>query len=225
MTITEEQLYEAAPQTAEWLLATLPPQVDCDHEFSRRFEQKIRLLCQNSHHSPRINRFDYVAKRVAMLGLVAILSAFTVTMSVSALREQFFQVISSIQENGIEYYIRADDFDALQFHQISVGYVPAGFEMEWDELDERDLWSEYHVRYTHTDARTFFVSQRVEERYSGIFGDIEQETVTVQGDEAYLQAEGAYICLFWVHGPNIMTIIGDGMTRAEIFEIAENIKW
>lgn len=225
MTITDEQLYDAAPRAADWLLATLPCQADCDHVFSRRFEQKIRLLFKNSRRSPRMNAVSRMAKRAAMLALVVLLSAFTVTMSVSALREQFFRVISSVHENGIEYYIRADDANSLQFHQIGLQYIPEGFAMEWEELDERDLWSRYDVRYTHADARTFCVSQRVEERYSGVFGDVEQEQVTVQGDEAYLQEDGAWICLFWVHGPNIMTITSEKMTRAEILEIAENIQW
>ncbi|MEG1593103.1 MAG: DUF4367 domain-containing protein [Oscillibacter sp.] len=160
-----------------------------------------------------------------MLALVALLSALTVTMSVSALREEFFRVFAAVRQNGIEYYIRAENREALYFHRITLGCVPEDFEMEWEHLDQRDLWSTYHLCYTHADGRTFSVSQSVEERYSGVFGDVESETVTVQGDEAQLQEDGTYCCLFWIHGPNIMTLTSDGMTREEIMKIAEQIQW
>lgn len=222
MTVTDEQLLDAAPRTSDWLLGTLPSQADCNHVFSHRFERKMRLLLGKQRRSPKKSGGIRVAKRVA---LIALLSTLTVTMSVSALREQFFHVVSSVLENGLQYYIRAEDRDALYFHPIALDYVPEGFEMEWEDLDQRDLWSSYNVRYTHGDGRTFCVSQRVEERYSGVFADTKQEAVTVQGDDAYLQEDGTWSCLFWIHGPNIMTVIGDGMTRAEILEIAEQIQW
>lgn len=218
MTISDEQLFEAAPLASNWLLGTLPLQAECSHAFSAQFERKMQLLLAKQRRSPKKSGWIRVA-------LIALLSTLTVTMSVSALREELFRVVSSVLENGLQYYIRAENRDALYFRQVVLGYVPDGFEMEWEELDRRDLWSSYNVRYTHGDGRTFCVSQRVEERYSGIFGDLEQEAVIVQGEDAYLQEDGNWSCLFWIHGPNIMTVIGDGMTRTEILKIAEQIQW
>ena len=229
MTITDELLYSAAPQATDWLLGTLPSRADCDHVFSHRFERKLRHLLAQQRRSPRQNAFVHGIKRAAMIALVALLSALTITMSVEALREQLFRVVSSVWENGIQYYIRAEERDALYFHKITLGVIPEGFELDWEHSDERDLWSYYNVSYAQTkegtEARSFSVSQKVMDRYSGSFGDLEQEEITVQGDQAFLQADETGTCLFWIHGPNIMTVTGTRMTREEILEIAENIQW
>ena len=48
MKLTEEMLYEAAPEAAERFLSALPNRAACAHEFSPAFERKMETLLRRA---------------------------------------------------------------------------------------------------------------------------------------------------------------------------------
>lgn len=71
MQITDDMLYQHAPEVRDLWLSTLPSDADIpEHKFSRRFERKMKRLIREQRRSPQVNRVIRGLRRVAAIILV-----------------------------------------------------------------------------------------------------------------------------------------------------------
>lgn len=64
MKITDDMLYHHAEAAREkWLSETLPPQIP-EHEFSWKFDRKMRKLIREQRHSAQFNRHIKLLQRI-----------------------------------------------------------------------------------------------------------------------------------------------------------------
>ena len=131
-------LQAAATQTAESLLSSLPAPSACQHVFSELFLKKIDVLLQKRRRRAAAQR---MWQRVAVVFLVALLSAATwLSVDVQA-REKLFHWSKEIFENMFVYRI-----DGGNIEKTYCGYeptwLPDGF-----TLADRDHSDEFGFDY------------------------------------------------------------------------------
>ena len=89
MQITDDMLYQHAPEVRDLWLSTLPSDADIpEHKFSRRFERKMKRLIREQRRSPQVNRVIRGLRRVAAIILVIGILSFSGLMTVEAYREK-----------------------------------------------------------------------------------------------------------------------------------------
>lgn len=68
MEITEEMLYKYAPKAEKLWLDSLPPDAQIpEHQFSRRFERKMKKLIRDQRRSPSMRQLMRIARQTAAL--------------------------------------------------------------------------------------------------------------------------------------------------------------
>lgn len=131
-------LRQAAAQTAETLLASLPAPSACAHEFSETFLQKTELLIQKHRRRATAQR---VWKRVAAVFLILSLSAAT-WLSVDAhAREKLFQWAKEAFGSLFVYRIDGSNIEK-EYCGYEPTWLPEGF-----VLADRDHSDEFGFDY------------------------------------------------------------------------------
>ena len=102
--ITDEMLAQAAAELADAINESLPDPSECNHQFSPRFEKKMKRVIRRSHHPI----FYRTLRTVASVVLV-ILIGFGSTLAVSAeAREIVFGWVKQQYENFYEYFFEGE---------------------------------------------------------------------------------------------------------------------
>lgn len=219
MTITDEMLYEAAPQAAERFLDTLPDRADCVHPFSPAFEQRMAPLLK-----PSRRRRPWRAP-LAAAAAVAVICALTVGLGVGADNISDCQLYWSQADGVLQYAVRLEHETSRPFCPVELTYVPQGFALESSGMNGE---SEYCAAYRSGEDGFFQIRQRAGEEYTGMFsGDYQGSEVEINGRLGMLaeKADGVERMLLWTDGPYILTIYADGVAQEELLCIAEKITW
>lgn len=95
MRITDEMLYQAAPEAAERYLDALPGRAECAHAFSPDFEERMRLLLPRRKKKKLWKRALLLAAVIALLGT-----------AVYANQPEDYQVYAAAREGVLTYLIR-----------------------------------------------------------------------------------------------------------------------
>lgn len=219
MRITDEMLYQAAPEAAERYLSTLPDRADCGHAFSPAFEEKMGFLI------PRRKKRKFWKRIVLLAAVVALLGT-----AVYADQPEDYHVRATAREGILTYSARPqEDVVPQRFHRITLGWVPEGYAL-WTESELEEDTVYFSTSYRTEDYQYIALRQWMGQEYSEtLMGDYQWEGVTVQGSEGIFihAAEDAsgYI-LLWADGPYVLQLTADsGLDRETFFKIAENLEW
>lgn len=123
--ITDEMLAQAAAELADAINASLPAPEECQHQFSAKFEKKMKRLIYRTNHpiQPRILRSVASILLVILLGFSSVLA-----VSVEA-REAVFGWVREQYESFYEYF-----FEGQPKNDEPVSYypewMPDGYEYE-----------------------------------------------------------------------------------------------
>lgn len=121
--ITNEMLTQAAAELAEAINASLPAPEECHHQFSSKFEKRMKRLIYRTNH-PVQHR---ILRSVACILLVMLLG-FSSVMAVSVeAREAVFGWIREQYESFYAYYFDGQPRDEEPL-SYSPGWMPDGFE-------------------------------------------------------------------------------------------------
>ena len=121
--ITDEMLAQAAAELADAINESLPNPSECTHQFSPRFEKKMKRLIRKSHHPI----FYRTLRTVASIVLV-ILIGFGSTLAVSAeAREIVFGWVRQQYESFYEYFFEGD-VTPTEPAKYQPGWMPEGCE-------------------------------------------------------------------------------------------------
>lgn len=121
--ITDEMLAQAAAELADAINESLPSPSECTHQFSPRFEKKMKRLIRKSYHPI----FYRTLRTVASVVLV-ILIGFGSTLAVSAeAREVVFGWVKQQYENFYEYFFEGN-IASTESEKYQPGWMPEGCE-------------------------------------------------------------------------------------------------
>lgn len=121
--ITDEMLAQAAAELADAINESLPNPSECNHQFSPRFEKKMKRLIRKTHHPV----FYRSLRTVASIVLV-IMIGFGSTLAISAeAREIVFGWVKQQYENFYEYFFEGD-VEPIESAKYQPGWMPDGCE-------------------------------------------------------------------------------------------------
>lgn len=222
MRITDEMLYQAAPEAAERYLSTLPDRADCGHAFSPAFEEKMGFLI------PRRKKRKFWKRIVLLAAVVALLGT-----AVYADQPEDYRVRATAREGILTYSARPqEDVVPQQFHRITFGWIPEGYTL-WreSELEEDTVYSSISYWKEGEASRGHLsLCQWMGQEYSEtLMGDYRWEGVTVRSSEGiFIDAAGdrRSYTLLWAEGPYVLQLTADaGLDRETFFKIVENLAW
>ena len=137
--ITDDMLNKSAIIAHEALLSTLPAPNELEHEFSRRFERKMRKLIRHTKYPVVYN----VLKTAACFILVSILAAAMFLSANVKAREAFFKWVKEKYEYFIEYY-----FDGMVSDEVIEDNAMAEYRLGW--VPEGYVESEVYITTNNT---------------------------------------------------------------------------
>lgn len=135
--ITDELLFQHCSNAENFILNQIPDEDDINYEYPKEFEKKINKMIKKEKRRPLLNQIHSYTKKVATVFIVFLISLFTVTMSVDALRVKFFETVKEVYEKFMIYKLNIEDNEQLNIleHKM-INYLPNGFkEIERNEYD------------------------------------------------------------------------------------------
>lgn len=222
--MTDEMLYRYMPVVDAAIMKNLEDRVDHDHEFSKKFERKMKRLMREEAH-PWVKVLSGVSKKAAMvIGALAGVSLI-LTMSVEAYRIKFFGAMKTFLGDSYLYsYFRSTTGE--EFRCGIPTYIPEGYVGE--EL-ENDGVHYYTVIYTNEDGNEIIWEQTLIEDGEKIVFDSEydaEETREIGGRTAVFHLyEDGYIWVYYEVDNYVFFVDSDALDVDEMVKILASIKF
>lgn len=238
MNITDEMLYQAAPEARDLWLSTLDAgTAQADDPLPPELENLFLQLNRRAQARRRFQRLLNGLKRTAAVIFIALGISFAGLLTVSAFRGEFFSLVTLVRENITTYYVDAvTDPDAA-------GYV-------YKTMPKVVLHYGPHymtIRSQHTlddGDRSFIRGQKIDPFPSSTFFDLEIHLIrsnspytvvySTQGAEVQQLTINDWdvtacitedlITLRWFEENLYFELFGRNIPLTELVKIAENVK-
>lgn len=131
--ITDEMLKQAAEEAANMMNDELSEQAASQkHQFSPRFERKVKRIIRRTSHSA-IYRFLRSVACILLIATIGIGSILTVNVEARAavikwIKEQF--------ETYQGYIFKGENVDDAELSRYYLGWIPEGYELVFSDEDE-----------------------------------------------------------------------------------------
>lgn len=220
--ITDEMLAQAAAELAEAINASLPAPEECHHQFSTKFERKMKRLIYRTNHpiQHRILRSVASILLVVLLGFSSILA-----VSVDA-RAAVFGWIRGQYESFYAYFFegRPGDEEPASYYP---GWMPDGYEYETTlKIDGGEA-----IIFVNSDGAIAQFSYSSAPDSFGMYiesAECEHQTVSINGLEGdlYIPADTSLASgIVWIDSSNgVIFHVSAPINADELIKIAEHIK-
>ena len=122
--ITEEMLRIAAAEADQAIRDSLPHPADCDHQFSPRFERKMKRVIRRGRHPVA---YKFLHRAACLLVVVTLVGASWLTVDAEA-RGAFFAWVRQQYENFVEYRFAGLAPDEEMTTNFAPTWLPEGYE-------------------------------------------------------------------------------------------------
>ena len=228
--ITDDLLFQHCANVENFILEQIPDEEDIDYEYPKEFEKKIKKIIKEEKRGPFLNKIYSYTKKVAVVFIAFLISLFTLTMSVEALRTKFFDMVKDVYEKFTIYRFKVDDNDngkVKYLEEKNINYLPNGFkEIERYEYDN-------DISITYSDGEDYITLNYVMIEGGNLYMDTENAKISkVQindHDADYIEKENRS-SLLWqdeniLYDLKIEYINKDKYSdiKSELIKIAKNI--
>lgn len=139
--IDEELFAEYVREADRLIMASIPPEKELKHKFSRRFERKMRALLKYERRSVPMRRFVSGMKRAAAAIIIVMGLGLALTMGVNAYRIDLIQMVTEVFDNIRTMMLEYEDITFIKSTKVEPDeqeelgliepeYVPDGYEVE-----------------------------------------------------------------------------------------------
>jgi hypothetical protein len=128
---TDDMLREAVVRADIRELEALPADHEITHEFSKRFERKMKKLVRRSKTGNQAGRVVFLRRRAVALA-AAIVILLATAMSVSAVRAAVFEFITEVYEKFTHIFFEESPPSQESSDEFIVrrpSFIPEGFEL------------------------------------------------------------------------------------------------
>ena len=226
MEITEEMLYKYAPAAEKLWLGSLPPDDQIpEHQFSQRFERKMKKLIRYQRHSPSMRQFMRIARQTAVVILVVVSLSFSCLMTVEAYRAKFIEVVTEVFYDLTHFTFFSSWSGDMGLGEIEFSYLPDGMAEVQRETFEKTQGQA--IYFENDQGYQIKISQTLltDDTNSNLILDSEDADATTiafgDGDAVLIEKEGTST-LMWEDTPYLMLLTGDFLPE-EIVKIANGI--
>lgn len=235
MKFTDEELREAAVQAEKYLLAQLPPEDACGHEFSPEFEERMAVLINDVKHNKikqrhaRLGWQLYTRNSLAAALLCFALAFLTMPEAVIANCQKVIEAVETVFNEYTEYRYTSNASSETEFHPLVLGYLPEGME-EVEDAREETTGMIYSLYTDKENVRTlairqYLVTEKLKQAaYKVDSENVQIETILIQNDEIQLLTKKGKFDFYWTHGA--YHISGQtNVSREELLSILEKIEF
>lgn len=225
--ISEERLRQAAGAAVLALADNIPAPEEGDHEFSPRFERRMRRVLRQGNH-PAVYRG---LRRVASF-LLALLLSGSVWLTVDTdAREAVLGWISEQVEGAYHYFFHGDGSSQKQDVEFALSEIPEGYRKE--DVFETDSYTETTYVEAETGRYLSFgwLHPSTETTTPEMFfltGDMEREQVQINGNAAefYRDDTGNMAnVIVWRNEKNdTLLYISGYFDKGSLIDMAESVK-
>lgn len=215
----DDKLKKAIMKADEYYLNSLPQSKDITHQFSNRFETRMRKLIRQSKKKEKTAKPLRFRWRTAVL-LAGIIILLVFSMSVSAVRITVFELISNVYEKYTEIF-----FDSSQsipddkFIAFKPSYIPNGFKANIEDLD-----GSVYLEYVKDDDYIIYEQKRREDVSTHINTEgVEVEFIEFNERPARYYSNQGTQNLIW-YDDSYMYSISSTLDKNEVYKIAEGIQ-
>lgn len=220
-TIDDNFLFAHMGNAENFMLDSIPPEIELDHTFSRRFLRKMKSLLKYERRSPTMRSFVHYSKTAAAILLIFLSIVFTTTMSVEAYRVRFFEFVTTVWEELTSFIIHSDDnADYDRLTPIESTYIPQGYKV----LEHENSQYKNIIIYADADGNEIYYAQELATQSEFIFDSENTDTDMVEiGDYTVYQLQNKGTAqLYWYDEFYVYSLIG-GLEKSELIKMAESI--
>lgn len=220
--ITDEMLRVAASEADQAIRESLPNPEDCVHQFSSRFERKMRHVIRRGRHPVA---YKYMQRAACFLIAVTLVSASWLTVDAEA-RSAFFAWIRHQYQNYVEYRFDGTVTDEEKATSFAPTWLPDGYE----ETKVQSVGGTSSRIYSNGDGQMihFMCSSGADATSLFLVSDnmtTEKVIVGTQEVDFYLDADpqNANALVWQSEDGSILFCISASLTEDEMVKIAESI--
>lgn len=220
--ITDEMLAQAAAELADAINASLPAPEECRHQFSAKFERKMKRLIYRTNHPIQ----QRILRSVASI-LLVILLGFSSVLAVSVeAREAVFGWIREQYESFYAYFFEGQP-GYEEPSSYYPGWMPDGYEYE----TAFEIGGGEAIIFVNSDGAIAQFSYSSTPDSFGMYieaADCKHQTVSINGLEGdlYVASETSLSSgIVWVNSScEVIFHVSAPLDADELIKIAENIE-
>lgn len=224
--ITDDMLKEAAGELEAAMMAQLPEETECDHEFSAAFEKKMKKVTYRANH-PFAAKFG---RQVAAAVLALVLVGGTVLGISPVARASFVGWVKEAYGTAVHYFIPESATENLSEDiptDYHLGWVPEEYTL-LEVLEDPGM-----IDHIYVDANGVMLRFGYRFRENGssshfFVGNAEYTSQTIAfGDgyaDLYTKINGNDVGLVWSgYGGNVLFCLAGRMDVDVLLKIAEGV--
>ena len=172
--ITDDLLFQHCANAENFILEQIPDEEDIDYEYPKEFEKKIKKIIKKEKRGLFLNKICLYTKKIAVVFIAFLISLFTITMSVEALRVKLFDMVKEVYEKFTIYKFKIDENDNKKVNFLekkSINYLPNGFE----EVERAEYNN--HVAITYSDGEDYITFNYLLIENSNLYMDTENAKI------------------------------------------------
>lgn len=214
MKVTDEMLYEAAPEAEKMLMENLPSEEECKVEFSEDFEKKVYRTSGICRSVP--GRRWYKHRKIAVAAAACILLCIVGVAPVSANLYERFIRFATVQIEG------NTEVEKAALKQVSFGYLPEGMNSAGPSKMGEDMYVYYPYDETGHDLQLIQMISDVDAYEAKLIYEGEMKIRKTDGIEYILVSETDNVSVTWVRYGYTFYLSGN-LKEDEVLKIAQNI--
>lgn len=212
MKLTDDMLYEAAPEAESIIMKTLPSEEECKVEFSEDFEKRVYRLVKRQYGSSGRKWYRRIAAAAAMCILLYVVGISPVS---ATLYERFIRFTTiRIGENT--------ETEKVVLKQVSFGYLPEGMKTAEPFEMENDMYVYYPYDEKGNDLQLIQTISDLDEYEEKFIYEGEMEAQNIDGIMYVVVSEADNVSVTWVRYGYHFHLSGN-LDKDEILKIAQNI--
>lgn len=226
MKITEEMLYKCAPKAEKlWLDSLTPDDQIPEHQFSRRFERKMKKLIRDQRRSPSMRQFMRITRQTAAAILIVVSLSFSCLMTVEAYRAKFIEIVTEVFYDLTHFTFFSSWSGDMGLGKIEFSYLPDGMvEVQRKTFEETQGQTIY---FEDTEDRQLKVTRSLISDDSSLdiildTEDVDAITIPFGTGNAFLIIKENTTTLMWEADSYLILMTGD-IPSEEIIKVANGI--
>jgi len=218
---SEGSLKVAAIAADRLFVDSLPSDDEIDHEFSKRFTRRMKKLIR-IYSSGKTNVKSHIGGKRWIAILAAVIMAFSMALSVSAVRESIYKFVSQVYDKYTQIFFSqtssSSQTESLIFEAYVPSYIPEGFQLVHQEKDDMVI-----LEYEKGKDFVSYDQEPIENVSARINTEgVKIEDTKLNGAPAQYYSNKGIQNLIW-YDSHYMYTVSSTLDRKTVFRIAESV--
>ncbi len=221
--VTDELLAKVLPKLSDEMIKEWEDNADENHQFSKRFERKMKTLIWKEKNAKLIKELSVVGKIAATLFIVIGAAFAFTTMNTQANPQVLFEKIE-IELDGATMYIYDEELDNYNFTPYEPTYVPKGYK----EVDRSLYDNMLFIKYNNQEGKHISWRQKLVTKGDILGLDAEYDDKVIleyAGENVHIQVynEG-FKGLYYESGNSVFIMTSEDISIEDMYKMIRDMK-